>query len=307
MSPSDIVINFFHKEKDIDKKKYINAFNGIDLVFVFKNDSSYESKENAFFNGEFSFPSNVIFDFDLSDMDKEVYFFSLVKEGTTPRIGELNVDGTFNFNSEYDGPSYSGLKFGKSFTVSNKKSKFNLGFPKGKNQALFLDRDGVLNEDVGYVGSIQQVKIIPHFASIIKKCNEAGIKVIVVTNQSGVARKMFSESDVYKVNEFIKNEFFNMNALIDDFYYCFCHEDGEVQKYKYNSFYRKTYPGMLSAAASKYEIDIKNSFMVGDKFTDVFYFFYPKTFILESRYTDKMDGVKYSFDKLQEVLKKIIP
>ena len=135
-------------------------------------------------------------------------FFSLLKKNkSTFLVGELKNDGSFKFNNNYDGPVYLGLKFGKSFEVKSENSKFNLGFPNGNNQALFLDRDGVLNEDDGYVGSVEQVKIIPHLAPIIKNCNERDIKVIVLTNQSGVARDMFSESDVHKVNEFIKNEF----------------------------------------------------------------------------------------------------
>ena len=80
-----------------------------------------------------------------------------------------------------------------------------------------------------------------------------------------------------------------MDALIDDFYCCFCHEDGGINKYKQKSFYRKPYPGMLLSAATDYEIDINKSFMVGDKFSDVFYFFDPKTLILKSKYTDKAE------------------
>lgn len=136
------------------------------------------------------------------------------------------------------------------------------------NKAVFLDRDGVINKNSGYVTSINKFFWLKNVKLAIKLLNKKKYKVIVVTNQSGVARGFYSEKDVKKLHSWMNFELKKIDAKIDDFFYCPYHPRGIIKKYKRNSNLRKPNPGMILKAKKMYNIDLDQSFMIGDKNSD---------------------------------------
>lgn len=165
-------------------------------------------------------------------------------------INEL-IDEAFNKNILYGIPSY--------FADDSKQI----------NKALFLDRDGVLMEDVGYIGTIDRVKINRDFIDIVKHANSKGYITIVTTNQAGVSYNYYSNEDVNKVHDYIYNEYKKHDAVIDDFYYSPYHIKGHLEPYNIVSMLRKPESGMHLLASKKYNIDLFNSFMIGDRDSDI--------------------------------------
>lgn len=138
-----------------------------------------------------------------------------------------------------------------------------------KNIAVFLDRDGTVSEEVGYVNHLSRYKLFPWTIAAIKKLNEAKIKAILVTNQAGVARGYFTEDLIWKVHEQLSAELAKEGAYLDGIYYCPHHPSAGVPPYRANCECRKPKPGLILQAAQEHEIDLSRSFMVGDKYTDV--------------------------------------
>lgn len=138
-----------------------------------------------------------------------------------------------------------------------------------KKKAVFLDRDGTINEDTAYVSNINQVKLIGGAAEAIRLLKECGFLVIIVTNQSGVARGYLTEEDVGIINEYIKTLLKQEAADIDAFFYCPHHPDFGSAKYRKKCTCRKPEAGMLFSAAEQYDIDLGASFIIGDKMSDI--------------------------------------
>ena len=141
-----------------------------------------------------------------------------------------------------------------------------------KFKITFLDRDGVINSSKlnnGYVGSLEYFKWVPGAIKAIKFLNEKNYKVVVVTNQSGVARGFFKIKDVKKIHFYIQKKLKENNAKIDAFYLCPFHKDGIIKKYKKDSTLRKPRIGMFRLAQKRWKIDKKSSFMIGDQKTDI--------------------------------------
>ena len=131
-------------------------------------------------------------------------------------------------------------------------------------RAVFLDRDGTVIEDVGYLQSPSEIKFLPGAIEAIKKLNNHGFKVIVITNQSGIARKMLSEKDFKMITGEIDRLLAKSGAKIDATYHCPHHP-----KQSEPCECRKPSPGMILKAAKEHNLDLKSSFMVGDKDLDV--------------------------------------
>jgi D-glycero-D-manno-heptose 1,7-bisphosphate phosphatase len=139
----------------------------------------------------------------------------------------------------------------------------------GKITAVFLDRDGTINEEVGYLDSLDKLKIIPAAYEAIRLINLSGMKAIVVTNQSGVARGFFNEKLVRQTHEAIQAALLQKKASIDKFYYCPHHPTEGTGIYLQNCNCRKPLPGMLLQAAHDLDIELGNSYMVGDTDRDM--------------------------------------
>jgi D-glycero-D-manno-heptose 1,7-bisphosphate phosphatase len=139
-------------------------------------------------------------------------------------------------------------------------------------KVAFLDRDGVVNSshyNNGYIGSLKYFKWIPGAINTIKFLKEKKYKVVIVTNQSGVARGFFKIKDVRKIHFFIQKKLKTHDVKIDAFYFCPFHKDGIIKKFKKNSSLRKPNIGMFRLAQKRWNIDRKNSFIIGDQQTDI--------------------------------------
>lgn len=132
------------------------------------------------------------------------------------------------------------------------------------NKAVFLDRDGVLVKDTGYVTNPE---LLPRVADAIKLLK--GFIVVVVTNQAGVAKGYMDEIRVIETNFQIQNALEKQGAYIKKFYYCPHHPEGTVKKYTRECACRKPEIGMLKKAELQYDIDLEQSFLVGDKLSDI--------------------------------------
>jgi D,D-heptose 1,7-bisphosphate phosphatase len=138
-----------------------------------------------------------------------------------------------------------------------------------KNTAVFLDRDGVINEEVGYLDSLDKLKIIPGAYAAIKLINESGMKAVVISNQAGVARGLFTEDFVKITHEHLQTVLSQRKAYIDKFYYCPHHPTEGIEIYRQVCNCRKPAPGMLLQAAQDLNIDLTKSYLVGDRFRDM--------------------------------------
>jgi len=136
-------------------------------------------------------------------------------------------------------------------------------------RAVFLDRDGTIIEDVGYPHECSKIKFLPRVSKAIKLLNENGFKVIVITNQAGVARGYFTEETVREINRYIQESLAKQGAFIDMIYYCPHHIEGIIEEYSKECYCRKPNPGMIEQAVHEFGIDLKNSFIIGDKISDI--------------------------------------
>ncbi len=135
--------------------------------------------------------------------------------------------------------------------------------------AIFLDRDGTVIEEVGYLSKIEDIQLLPGAAEGIRRFNEAGWPVIVITNQSGVARGYFPESFVHEVHSTISSMLARYGAKIDAWYYCPHHPDGVVDGYVFKCPSRKPATGMIDTACREHGISASSSVVAGDSLKDI--------------------------------------
>jgi len=135
--------------------------------------------------------------------------------------------------------------------------------------AVFLDRDGTLIEDVGYLSSISQIKVLPRVIDGLKLLKSLGYLLIVVTNQSGIARGFFTEEFVINVHYILRRLFKDNGVTIDAFYYCPHHPTEGFPPYNVNCDCRKPKTGMIKRAISEHDIEISNSWVIGDSLVDL--------------------------------------
>ncbi|MCX8106557.1 MAG: HAD family hydrolase [Ignavibacterium album] len=135
------------------------------------------------------------------------------------------------------------------------------------NKAIFLDRDGTINEDPGYLGNPEQVVLLPTVGEALYTLkNQLNFLLIVVSNQSGVARGLITEEDVRHVNHRINELLSAYNVNIDEFYYCTTHPEFNSED---ECLCRKPSPKMILDAAKKFNIDISKSYLIGDNVSDI--------------------------------------
>ncbi|HET6421259.1 MAG TPA: D-glycero-beta-D-manno-heptose 1,7-bisphosphate 7-phosphatase [Geobacteraceae bacterium] len=140
---------------------------------------------------------------------------------------------------------------------------------EGKNRAVFLDRDGTINVEKGYVHKIEDFEFIPGVPQAVRLLRDAGFLVIVVTNQSGVARGYYPLGAVHTLHRHMDAELAKHGAAVDAYYICPHHPEGEEQGYSMACGCRKPHPGMLMEAAKDFSIDLASSYMIGDHASDV--------------------------------------
>ena len=138
-----------------------------------------------------------------------------------------------------------------------------------KKPAVFLDRDGVLNRDFGYVGSVDRFEWMPGALSAVRRLNDAGYYVFLVTNQAGIAHGYYSEREVQELHRWMQGALRAEGAHLDDIRYCPDHPDAIDPRYKRDSNYRKPGPEMILDLAKAWPLDLDRSFLVGDSPSDV--------------------------------------
>jgi D-glycero-D-manno-heptose 1,7-bisphosphate phosphatase len=137
------------------------------------------------------------------------------------------------------------------------------------NKAIFLDKDGTINEDVGYLEHHTKLKVFPYSARAIKMLNAAGYKIIVVSNQSGIARGILTEGILQAIDKRLNKEILSGGGRIDAIYYCPHHPDHGHHPYKKACECRKPATGMIKQAQQRFDLDLSQCYMVGDKLCDI--------------------------------------
>ncbi len=138
-----------------------------------------------------------------------------------------------------------------------------------RRPAVFFDRDGVLNEDSGYVFEARKFKWVSGAREAVKAVNDAGYFAFVVTNQSGVARGLYEEAHVHLLHRHMAEDLARIGAHIDAFEYCPDHPEAVIERYRRASDRRKPGPGMIIDLLNRFPVDIKRSILIGDKPSDL--------------------------------------
>ena len=187
--------------------------------------------------------------------------FSFEKDFLEKRVA--NISPQFIIADDY----FIDIGLPESYKKACKELK-KIVFGTPKRKVLFLNRDGVINFDTGYVHEIAKCKFIPEIFVICRKYISQGYDIVIVTNQGGIGKGLYSENEYRELMNFISLEFKNNGCSILKEYHCSYHPNG-VGKFRRNSFFRKPNPGMLLKAAKEYNIDLNKSIMIGDSDTDI--------------------------------------
>ena len=164
-----------------------------------------------------------------------------------------------------------------------------------KRPAVFFDRDGVLNQDSGYVFEVSKLRWIDGAREAVKAANDAGYFVFVVTNQSGVARGLYQETHVEALHRWMADELAKIGAHIDAFEYCPYHPDAVIERYRQVSQRRKPAPGMINDLLERFPVDVSRSILIGDKPID-----------LEAARAAGVQGYLYSGGHLAQFLRPLL-
>jgi D,D-heptose 1,7-bisphosphate phosphatase len=138
-----------------------------------------------------------------------------------------------------------------------------------KNRVVFLDRDGTICEEVGYLSSVEQMRLIPRSGEAVRLLNQRGYKVVVITNQAGVARGFFPESALEVLHAEMLRQLGKEGAYLDGIYYCPHHPIDGIPPYRRECNCRKPATGLLERAAADLNLDLPSGYMIGDHFSDV--------------------------------------
>jgi D-glycero-D-manno-heptose 1,7-bisphosphate phosphatase len=138
-----------------------------------------------------------------------------------------------------------------------------------KRRAVFIDRDGTISEEVGYVNHPSRYRVFPFAAEAIRLLNEAGWFAALVTNQAGVARGYFREDVIVAVHSLLRQELERNGARLDAVYYCPHHPSVGEPPYRSDCDCRKPKPGLITRAAAEHDLDLGGSWMIGDRYGDV--------------------------------------
>ncbi len=160
------------------------------------------------------------------------------------------------------------------------------------NKALFLDRDGVINEDYGHVYKIEDFHLIPGILDLCKKYQDQGYLIIVISNQAGVAKGLYTAHDLDVIDKYMKEQFLAHDITITDSYYCLHHPDE-------NCSCRKPKPGLILKAKNEHDIDLTSSILIGDKMSDLeagFNAGINNLYFKKSRYPE--EKVPFSYSKI---------
>jgi D-glycero-D-manno-heptose 1,7-bisphosphate phosphatase len=135
--------------------------------------------------------------------------------------------------------------------------------------ALFLDRDGVVNREVGYLYKPEQMEFLPGIFELCRSAQAMGYLLIVITNQAGIARELYSEADFHFLMRWMTEQFASVQIKLDGYYYCPHHPEHGIGRYRLDCPDRKPQPGMLLQAAREHRINLSQSLLIGDRCSDI--------------------------------------
>jgi D-glycero-D-manno-heptose 1,7-bisphosphate phosphatase len=138
-----------------------------------------------------------------------------------------------------------------------------------KRRAVFMDRDGTISEEIGYVNHPSRYRVFPYSAEAVRLLNEKGWLAILVTNQAGVARGYFTEDVIGAVHGVLTQELEKHHARLDAIYYCAHHPTVGEEPYRCDCNCRKPRPGLIERAVAEFDIDVAQSWMIGDRYSDI--------------------------------------
>jgi D-glycero-D-manno-heptose 1,7-bisphosphate phosphatase len=138
-----------------------------------------------------------------------------------------------------------------------------------KRPAVFIDRDGTISEEVGYINHPSRFRLFPYTAAAIKLLNDQGWLAVVITNQAGVARGYLTESMIEAVHDSLRRELGEKGARVDGIYYCAHHPSVGEPPYRQECDCRKPKPGLVTRASKELGIALKQSWMIGDRYGDI--------------------------------------
>ncbi|MFZ2301196.1 MAG: HAD family hydrolase [Gallionella sp.] len=141
--------------------------------------------------------------------------------------------------------------------------------PSENRPALFLDRDGVINEERDYVHRIEDFMFIEGVFDLCRSAMAAGMSIVVVTNQAGIGRGYYSEDQFHALTGWMRDRFSEQDVVIDAVYFCPFHPDHGIGRYRLDSFDRKPNPGMILRAGDELGLSLGSSILVGDKASDI--------------------------------------
>lgn len=180
-------------------------------------------------------------------------------------------------------------------------------------KTVFLDRDGTINVEKNYLYRPEEFEFIPKVPEAIARLNNAGYQVIVVSNQAGVARGYYSEDDVIKLHQYVNEQLSKYKAHIDVFYYCPHHPDAGIGKYKMKCHCRKPETGLFEKACEDFDVDIEDSWMIGDNIGDIKAGnnFHLKTILVRTGYGSQLEKegfhlFQYIADDLYDAVNNIV-
>ncbi len=136
-------------------------------------------------------------------------------------------------------------------------------------KALFLDRDGVINYEVGYLHKPEDVRFVDGIFSLCRTAQSLGYKLVVVTNQSGIARGLYTPADFESLMAWMREQFAREGIALDAIYHCPYHPEHGIGEWKRESEDRKPSPGMLRRAARDHGLDLRRSILIGDRCSDI--------------------------------------
>ena len=171
------------------------------------------------------------------------------------------------------------------------------------NKALFLDRDGIINEDSAYVYQPQAFIFVEGIFDLCRHFVKQGYRLFIITNQAGIGRGFYSEADFEQLMAWVSEEFSKQRIVIEKSYYCPHHPTAGIGHYKVNCDCRKPETGMLLEAAREFNLDLSDSLLIGDKISDIEAgkkAGLKKTYLIKSRYQEAYDfsSVKQMYDYL---------
>lgn len=140
--------------------------------------------------------------------------------------------------------------------------------PMNKTKAIFLDRDGVINQEMGYIKSWQEFKLLPRVVEAIQIINQSDYRAIVISNQSGIAKGLYAYEEVIQIHQQLNEYLLSFQAQIDDFYFCPHHPEG-INEYAIICSCKKPKNGLILQAAKDWNIDLSSSFFIGDSERDI--------------------------------------